>query len=109
MSGCTCDIDDNCVCSNDDERMLCDHWHMPAPRIITPRARSNYLNDLRDQGEGRIREQVGTSKDRLSDAAKRTTQSVSEDLIRRGRGSPMDDPSEGVGGGHPRQGGVKLR
>jgi len=135
MSGCTCDIDDKCVCCNDDERLLCDHWHFPAPRIISARARGTFYNELRDQGEERIKRQQAEARDRIADSARKTAAmmrqeggltdwqqrehaaarekarrvQISNERILRPPPSRMDDPSEKIGSGKPIEGGVKMR
>lgn len=127
-NGCICDIDDKCVCSNDDERIVCDHWHLPAPRILSPRARSSYLNDLRDQGETRIKHSQQEGRDRVADSKRATADLMKHEgglkdwqekqtvaararvsQVQRPQPSRMDDPSEGTGSGKPAPGGMKMR
>ena len=118
-----CDLGEQCQCESFGVRDGCTHFHMPMPKILSPRARSSFQNDLRDQGEGRIKQQPAEGRERVADSRRQTADLVkrpgalqdwqrkeqAKATTRVAASSLMNDPSEGTGHGTVRPGGVKMR
>lgn len=69
-----CDLSDqHCACLEyGRDRNECEHFHMPCPKVLSPRARSSYLNDLRDQGQSRITQENAEAHEKTRDALRKT-------------------------------------
>jgi len=124
---CVCEFGDmHCAClAHGRDRDECRYFHFPAPKIVSPRARSTFLNDLRDQGETRIKNQQREGRERIADSQRKTAKllktpgamrdwqqseikATRERAKAAGRIKP-NDPPEGIGRGIVKPGGKKVR